>query len=339
MFRRLAVVALVVVLAIGVLPTVSAQDGGTVWCGTDQPVTINFITGSVGNEFLIYKVLGDRFSAEVCPNVTVNVVERPESTTDTLAQYQQFFEGQSSELDIFMVDGPWIGVIAEHMLDLSEYVTEEQLARFYPALISAYTAGGRLVALPWFAGSGMLYFRTDLLEKYGLDVPVTWEAMGAAAKTIQEGERAAGNPDFWGFVYQGKAYEGLTCDALEWQVSVGGGKILSDDGVIQVNNPETIAILDTMASWIGDVVPPEVVTYGEEEARAVWHAGNAAFMRNWGYAYTLSQADDSVIKDMFNVGPLPGAEAGMSGATLGGWGLAVSKYSLIQKRRRPSSTG
>jgi trehalose/maltose transport system substrate-binding protein len=50
-------------------------------------------------------------------------------------------------------------------------------------------------------------------------------------------------------------------------------------------------------------------------------------MRNWAYAFTLGQADDSVIKDQFNVVPLPGKEAGMSAATLGGWGLAVSKYS------------
>jgi trehalose/maltose transport system substrate-binding protein len=94
-----------------------------------------------------------------------------------------------------------------------------------------------------------------------------------------------------------------------------------------VNNPETIGILDEMASWVGDFVPPDVVNYQEEESRAVWQAGNAAFMRNWPYAYNLGQAADSVIKDKFGVGPLPGKEAGMSAATLGGWGLAVSKYS------------
>lgn len=326
MLKRLMVVILVVVMALGLLPIANAQDGG-VWCGTDENVNITFITGTVGGEFEVSEALVNRFMAEACPNITVKAVSRPESTTDTLAQYQQFFEGQSTELDVFMVDGPWIGLIAEHMLDLNAYLSKDQLARFYPSLIAAYTAGGRLVALPWFAGSGMLYYRTDLLEKYGLAVPQTWEELGAAAKTIQDGERAEGNANFWGFVYQGKAYEGLTCDALEWQASVGGGKILSDEGVIEVNNPETIAIFDLMASWIGDIVPPEVVTYQEEEARAVWQAGNAAFMRNWGYAFPLGQADDSVIKDKFSIGPLPGGEPGMSAATLGGWGLAVSKYS------------
>jgi len=327
MFKRLGVLVLIVMLLAGVAPRGGAGAQGEVWCGTDQPVNLTFIAGTVGGEHEVYVEIVNKFMAEVCPNVTVKVVERPESTTDTLAQYQQFFAAQSPELDVFMIDVAWPGLIAEHLLDVSEYLDEEALSRFYPALIEAYTIGGRLVALPWFAGSGMLYYRTDLLEKYGLEVPQTWDELAAAAKTIQEGERAAGNKDFWGFVFQGKAYEGLTCDALEWQVSYGGGRILSPEGVIEVNDPATIEIFDKIASWVGDFVPPDVVNYQEEDARAVWQAGNAAFMRNWGYAYTLGQAEDSVIKDKFSVAPLPGKEPGMSAATLGGWGLAVSKYS------------
>lgn len=327
MAKRMLVLALIAVLAIGALPTVSAQDGGDVWCGTDEPVTITFIAGTVGGEHEVYAALADRFMAEACPNVTVKVVERPESTTETLAQYQQFFEGQSAELDLFMVDVVWPAMIAEHLVDISEYADEELLSRFYPAVLDAYTVEGRLVAFPWFAGGGMLYSRTDLLEKYGLEIPQTWDELAATAKTIQDGERAEGNANFWGFVFQGSPYEGLTCDALEWQVSSGGGRILSPEGVIEVNDPASIEIFDQVASWVGDIVPPDVLSYTEEESRAVWQAGNAAFMRNWAYAYTLGQADDAVIKDKFTVTPLPGKEPGMSAATLGGWGIAVSKYS------------
>lgn len=327
MAKRMLVLALIAVLAIGALPTVSAQDGGDVWCGTDEPVTITFIAGTVGGEHEVYAALAERFMAEACPNVTVKVVERPESTTETLAQYQQFFEGQSAELDLFMVDVVWSAMIAEHLVDISEYADDELLSRFYPAVLDAYTVEGRLVAFPWFAGGGMLYSRTDLLEKYGLEIPQTWDELAATAKTIQDGERAEGNANFWGFVFQGSPYEGLTCDALEWQVSSGGGRILSPEGVIEVNDPASIEIFDQVASWVGDIVPPDVLSYTEEESRAVWQAGNAAFMRNWAYAYTLGQADDAVIKDKFTVTPLPGKEPGMSAATLGGWGIAVSKYS------------
>jgi len=324
MLKRTVWFVLIAVLAFGVLPIASAQDAENV-CGTDEEATVTFIAGTVGSEHDVSVELGNRFM-EACPNITVNVVERPTSTTETLAQYQQFFDAQSGELDVFQIDVAWPGLVAEHVLDMNDYLDEDFLGTFYPGVLQGYTVQGRLVGVPWFAGAGMLYYRTDLLEKYGLEVPQTWDEFYDAAKQIQDGERAE-NADFWGFVYQGKAYEGLTCDALEWQASVDGGIILTPDGVVDVNNPNAIDIFDKQASWVGDIVPEAVLTFEEEDARAVWQAGNAAFMRNWGYAYPLGQADDSVIKDLFEVGPLPGKEPGMSASTLGGWGLAVSKYS------------
>jgi trehalose/maltose transport system substrate-binding protein len=329
MLKRLLGLALILALAVALMPISSgakAQDDSAVNCGTDEEVTLTWIAGTVGSEHDATVHQAERFM-EVCPNITVEVVDRPTSSTETLAQYQQFFEAQSNEIDVYQIDVIWPAMLAEHLVDLSEYVDQSFIDEFFPAIIANNTIDGRLVGLPWFAGAGMLYYRTDLLEKYGLEVPTTWDALAEAARTIQEGERGEGNPDFWGFVFQGAAYEGLTCDALEWQASVGGGTILTPEGVIQVNNPETIAMFDKVASWIGDFVPEGALNFQEEDARAVWHAGNAAFMRNWGYAYPLSEAEDSAVAGNFGVTTLPGGEEGMSAATLGGWQLAVSKYS------------
>ncbi len=189
-----------------------------------------------------------------------------------------------------------------------------------------------LVGVPFFTDAGLLYFRTDLLQKYGYEKgPETWTELEEMAKKIMDGERAS-NPDFQGFVFQGNAYEGLTCDALEWQASQGGGEIIDADGTVTINNPQAAAAFDRARTWVGGIAPQGVTTYDEEASRGVWQAGNAAFMRNWPYAYSLGNATDSVIKDKFDVSPLPmgEGEGARHAATLGGWQLMVSKYSKNQ---------
>ncbi len=330
MLKRIALLAVVFVLAVAMLPLNSqpapAEAQMDVDCGTDEEVEISIMGGSVGQEFDLLVAAVDRFM-EACPNITVETIARPDSATDSLGLYLQFFEAESADVDVYQIDVIWPGVLAEHLIDFYDYIDEDITDMHFAASIENNTVDGRLVALPWFLDAGLLYYRTDLLEKYELDVPTTWDELEASAAAIQEGERAEGNDEFWGYVWQGNAYEGLTCDALEWQFSSGGGTILDTDGVIEVNNDATIEAFDRAAGWVGTISPEGVVSFQEEEARGVWQAGNAAFMRNWPYAYTLGEAEDSAVAGLFDVAPLPGAEAGMSAATLGGWQLAVSQYS------------
>ena len=146
---------------------------------------------------------------------------------------------------------------------------------------------------------------------------------------VMDKEREAGNKDMWGFVFQGNAYEGLTCDALEWVKSNGGGQIIEPDGTISINNPKAAEAVEMAKTWVGAISPPGVLAYQEEESRGVWQTGNSVFMRNWPYAYSLGNGEDSAVKGKFDVTTLPmgTAEGARSAATLGGWNLAVSKYS------------
>ena len=149
-----------------------------------------------------------------------------------------------------------------------------------------------------------------------------------ATKIIVEGE-GANNPDFTGFVWQGDAYEGLTCDALEWIASFGGGTIISPEGEIEVFNDQTIAALEAAAGWVDTISPKAVTGFNEEDSRQIFQNGNAVFMRNWPYAYSLAVADDSVIADSVGITTLPAGdgEDAAPAATLGGWQMAVNKYS------------
>lgn len=119
------------------------------------------------------------------------------------------------ELDIV-----WPGVLAPHLLDLGSPQDLEAEGHF-PSAVASFTVASRLRAVPWYLSVGRLLYRTDLLERYGLKVPTSWEELAAAARTIQEGERAAGNAGFWGFLWQGRVGEGLTANALEWITSAG----------------------------------------------------------------------------------------------------------------------
>jgi trehalose/maltose transport system substrate-binding protein len=317
--NRFRLLSLLLVLALVVIT------GSAIVHAQDMP-TLKVFLGSVGDVAQDQAIV-DRWGAE--NNVNVEVVLGPSSATDYLAQLQQIFAAKSDEIDLIQFDVIWPGILAPNMIDLGPALDEAGIAdKFYQRILTNNTVDGKVVGLPWFTDAGMLYYRTDLLEKYGFDgPPTTWDELQSMAQTIQDGERAEGNSEFWGFVWQGNAYEGLTCDALEWQFGNGGGSIVENDKTISVNNPEAIAAFERAAGWVGTISPEGVTTYQEEDARRVFQAGNAAFMRNWPYAYVLGQGgvdgtQETSIKDLFDVTVLPGG-----GAALGGWQLGVSAYS------------
>ena len=258
---------------------------------------------------------------------TVRIITTPNSSTDRLALYLQMLASGTDEIDVLQIDVVWAGVLASHLADLRPYVGDAP-ADHFASLIENDTVEGRLVAMPWWADVGVLYYRKDLLKRHGIVPPQTWQDMTAAAQAVQNAERAEGNARLWGFVFQGKAYEGLTCNALEWIDSFGGGTIVDTQGRITINNPRAVEALSLAGSWVGDISPKGVLNYDEETARGVFQTGNAVFMRNSPYAWALAQSHDSPVRDKVGVMPLPrGGADGQGSGTLGGWHLAVSLYS------------
>jgi trehalose/maltose transport system substrate-binding protein len=292
-------------------------------------VEITYVSGAVGNAVENFKALVKPW--EEATGNTVTMVPMPASTTDQFGQYRLWLAAGNADVDLYQTDVIWAPQLADQFVDLTE-AAKDLMPLHFPSIVESQTVDGKLVALPIFTDAPALYYRKDLLEKYGKAPPKTWEELGAIAQEIQDGERAAGSADLWGFVWQGNAYEGLTCNALEWIKSFGGGQIVEPDGTISVNNPKAVEALELAKSWVGTVSPGGVLAYQEEEARGVWQTGNAVFMRNWPYAYGLGNSDDSAVKDKFDVVPLPtGGGNDTSAATLGGWNVAVSKYSKNQE--------
>lgn len=289
---------------------------------------INYVAGVTGNALETFKNIVKPWEKET--GHTVTFVPMPASTTDQFGQYRLWLAAGNADIDLYQTDVIWAPQLSEQFVDLSE-VAKDLAPTHFKAIIESQTVNGKLVALPLFTDAPALYYRKDLLAKHNVAVPKTWEDLTVAAKAVQDAERAAGNADLWGFVFQANAYEGLTCNALEWVKSFGGGQIIEPDGSISINNTKAIAAIDLVKTWVGTISPEGVLAYQEEEARGVWQTGNAVFMRNWPYAYGLGNSDDSVVKGKFGVVPLPtGGGNASSAATLGGWNVAVSKYSEKQ---------
>src|ERR1700753_2031994 len=160
----------------------------------------------------------------------------PETAQSQLDLSRKLLRGGRPTPDVFGIDVIWPGMLADDLIDLKPYFASE-LAALDPELVAGFTVHGKVVALPYHADFGVLAYRTDLLREYGYPrPPKTWDELEEMSARIQAGERAKGNADFWGYVWQGASGEGLTCNALEWQVSDGGGHIIGTHKSVNGHN-------------------------------------------------------------------------------------------------------
>jgi trehalose/maltose transport system substrate-binding protein len=299
--------------------------GGCARPSVHEPVTITLLDEWSNKRFSDARQQElEQFTRET--GIQVKLLPSPDSARQRLALWKELLGAGASAPDVYGIDVIWPGMLAEYFIDLKPYFANEVSLQF-PAITAAYTVDNKLVAMAYHPDIGLLYYRTDLLRQYGYrEPPRTWDELEIMAARIQAGERAKGKKQFWGFVWQGAADEGLTCNALEWQAAEGGGRIIEEDQAISVNNPQAIRAWQRAAHWVGSISPPGVVGYREWDSLNVWVAGDAAFMRYWPSGYVDSQAAGSPIRNKFDAALLPGGKAGRVG-TLGGWGFAVSRLS------------
>jgi trehalose/maltose transport system substrate-binding protein len=121
----------------------------------------------------------------------VNLVTMPASSSEQFGQYRLWLAAGNTDVDVYQTDVIWAPQLADQFVDLTE-ATKDVTAEFFPSVIQSQTVNGKLVALPLFTDAPAMYYRKDLLEKYGKQPPKTWDELEATAKEIQEKERAAG---------------------------------------------------------------------------------------------------------------------------------------------------
>jgi trehalose/maltose transport system substrate-binding protein len=292
-----------------------------------EPVTLRY-TYSWNEDRPQERALLQQFTQET--GIRVKNIPIPEASREYVDLARKLLE-DSSGPDLLNLDLVWSPILEPDLIDLRPFLAAE-ISLLEPQLLPSYTVNGKLVAVPFNVPLGGLEYRTDLLREYGYDHPPrTWNELESMAERIQAGERAKGAKDFWGYVWQGSAGEALTCNALEWQIAAGGGRIIEPDRTISVNNPAAIRAWQRAKRWIGWISPPSVVAYREVDTMLAFDSGRAAFNRNWlltpmtasGQARQIGRRAFSAPKVPTGFSRIPGGVAGSAG-TLGGTGTAIS---------------
>lgn len=298
-----------------VLPVAACGPAGE--APSDGPVTLRLLEGiDPGGG---WQELARRFSAEH-PGVRVEVVAGPPSSDTRQDMYATAFLAGDATWDLVSMDVVWVAKFAAAgwLLPLENRLAPAEREAFLGPVMEASWWRGRLWRVPLTSDAGMLYYRSDLVA----EPPATAAELVRLARDLQT------PPELWGFVYQGREYEGLVCDFLElvWGF---GGRLLDDDGRVAIDGPRAVQALEW---WVATVRGPEpvapggVTTYQEEESRHLFQEGRALFMRNWPYAYSLLHGEGSAVAGKVGIAPMVHGPGGESAATLGGFGLGISAF-------------
>jgi multiple sugar transport system substrate-binding protein len=273
------------------------------------------------SERTFWEPLARRFEREQ-PGVRVELIEGPQSTDLRENLHTASLLARDPTFDLVYMDVTWTAKFAAAGWLVPLPVSDEERARFLPTALEAGTYRRRLYRLPVRTDVGLLYFRRDLLDEARLPPPQTFTELARAALALQS------PPRVWGFVWQGRQYEGLVCNYLE--VLRGHGGFWVDPATLDVglDRPEALAALDFMLRCLRDspISPPGTTTYQEEESRRLFQDGRAVFLRNWPYVWRLTQAADSPVRGRVGVVPMVHAPGGSPAGTLGGWGLGISAF-------------
>jgi trehalose/maltose transport system substrate-binding protein len=257
------------------------------------------------------------------PNGKVTFHELPDEADQQRQQMIQNAQIKNPKMAVLSVDVVWTAEFAAkgYIEALPPEVSTEGLVK--PA-VNAASYFNKLYGLPFTTDGGLLYYRKDLLDKYQLQPPTSFDEMKAACDKITAGEKDSKLACFAG---QYNKYEGLTVNFDE-AVHGAGGVIVGEDGKPNVATPEATKGLQTLTDWFKDgSIPKAAITWTEEEGRQAFQEGELIFHRNWGYVYNLANKTDgsSKVAGKFDVAPLPGI-TGPGVSSLGGHNLAIAKF-------------
>jgi multiple sugar transport system substrate-binding protein len=259
------------------------------------------------------------------PGIRLNLVEGPNATNLLEDLYTSSFILGESPYDLINMDVIWTPKFAAAgwLLPLDDRISKEELAAFSSKDVEGGRYQDKLYRIPMRSDVGMLYYREDLIKEAGLKPPETFADLMRISQTLQKKDEVN-----WGYVWQGRQYEGLVAMFIEVLDGFGGYWVNPDTLEVGLDRPETLKAIEFLRNTVSQrVSPPGVTTYQEEDTRRLFQSGQVAFLRSWPYAWPLAQAENSAIRGKIAIQPMVHAPGQTGAACLGGWGLGISKTS------------
>jgi multiple sugar transport system substrate-binding protein len=250
-------------------------------------------------------------------------------TGQRLDKLRTQFQAGGENIDVILGDVIWTAELAESgwISDLSDRFPESKQQQYLPGSVEAITFNGKPYGMPWFTDTGLLYYRKDLLKKSGFNgPPKTWDELKQMTRKVRRDSDIK-----FGFLFQGAKSEAGVCDGCEF-IWGHGGNVLdpSDPTKVLVDSPQAIAGLETERSMITDGISPKAVTvYEETETEGEFLRGDAVFLRNWPYVYSLigTSSYPKLKTDQVGVSELPSADGKPGNGTVGDQPLYISTSS------------
>ncbi|PSO65604.1 MAG: ABC transporter substrate-binding protein [Cyanobacteria bacterium QH_2_48_84] len=284
---------------------------------TQQPVTIKVLIQALEAEQL--QPIVEEFEKQN-PDINLDIIEAPNETNQVEDLYTSAFLLGESPYDLVYMDIVWVPKFAASgwLMPLSDRVSQEELEQFLNGDVNGGTYEGELYRMPFRSDVGMLYYRTDWLKQAGYKPPETFDDLVQISQDLQSRDTVE-----WGYLWQGKQYEGLSAMFVEILEGFGGFWVDPDTLKVGLDQPEAIQGAEFLRSLIKkNISPPGITTYAEPATHRLFINGESVFLRNWPYVYGL--ALDSPIEGEFAIKEMPHSRQGSSGASQGGWGLGIS---------------
>ena len=224
-----------------------------------------------------------------------------------------------SSIDILAMDVDWTAefATAKWLKPVPASLAAQIKSTDLPGPVQTATWKNKLWAVPINSNTELLWYRKDLVP----NPPTTWAQMIADANHLA----AEGKPHF--IEEQGAQYEGLTV-WFNSLVNSAGGQILSPDNQVVLGRPAAIAasIMRQLATSKG--ADPSLNVSQEGPGQVAFQSGTAAFMINYPFVWSATEAGNpKVFKDM-GYAPFPGVVPGVTPrVSIGGYNLGISAFS------------